>query len=112
MSCSPSFLQKSAKVSKTYLRWDALKRVPKSSGAFNISIILDITITSTQSFWKNCQLFGNFFTVTSWNVDGEVVSEQIKTLLYLLFFLSNSSKFNRWKFQIKSPSGSGDDNKI
>ena len=62
--------------------------------------------------WNKCQLFGNFFTATGWNVDGEKVSKQIKTLLYLLFFLSNSSKFSRWKFQIKSPSGSGDDNTI
>ena len=29
--------------------------------AFNISIILDIKNTSTQSFWNNCQWFGNIF---------------------------------------------------
>ena len=31
---------------------------------------------------------------------------------YIHIFLSSSSKFSRWKFQVKSPYDSGDNNKI
>ena len=74
-----------------------------------MSIILDIKITSTQSFWNKCQLFGNFFTATSGNVDGEVVSKQIK-LYYIYYFfpqiVQNSADEN------SKSNHHGDDNKI